>query len=252
MEEHSDGGNLKIAINNNPPVLVPSAAFVVNGYTDTLDLSASSADWNPLSGQPVFTSPTESSDIDSRWRTTQVDLRGFSMHPGDAFRLIWEVGTDSCTGYDGWYIDNVRVAVCNTAPTKAALSQASTGDVQLRKSVKVVQVTADAIDRTWAYIAWTQALPWFLQDKGNRYILSYRQRISPASATAAAAWKTWRTFSTEMRATFANVTDLVPDTTYQVRIVPATATLTECGISTSSGKTAIKGLKSFAVFATKK
>ncbi len=109
-EPAADGGNLKISVNGGPFVLVPEAAFVFNPYNQLLDGPERSH--NPLAGQPAFSGLNETSFRGS-WGQSQVDLTGI-VRGGDSFRLRFDFGVDGCTGYDGWYLDSVRVLLADT------------------------------------------------------------------------------------------------------------------------------------------
>ncbi|MEK7706128.1 MAG: MYXO-CTERM sorting domain-containing protein, partial [Myxococcota bacterium] len=45
------------------------------------------------------------------------DLSAY-VRGGDSIRLRFAVGTDGCSGYDGWYIDDVRLITCDLARAK--------------------------------------------------------------------------------------------------------------------------------------
>jgi hypothetical protein len=104
-----DGGNIKISVNDGPWTLVPASAFLYNPYNATL-FTAAQGNSNPLAGQPAFTG-ADAGDVLSAWGRSIVDLSAFAG-PGDKIRLRFDVGRDACTGYVGWYIDDVNVYTC--------------------------------------------------------------------------------------------------------------------------------------------
>ncbi len=102
-----DGGNLRISVNGGPFTPVPSAAISYNRYNTILNSQNNS---NPLAGQPAW------SGSSGQWGTTLVDLDAISS-PGDTVQFQFRFGKDSCTGVDGWYVDNffINTCVCNSA-----------------------------------------------------------------------------------------------------------------------------------------
>ena len=109
-EPAADGGNLKISVNGGPSQPVPESAFLFNPYNQVLDGPERSH--NPLAGQPAFSGLNETSFRGS-WGQSQVDLTGI-VRGGDSFQLRFDLGVDGCTGYDGWYLDSVRVLLADT------------------------------------------------------------------------------------------------------------------------------------------
>ena len=41
------------------------------------------------------------------------------MKPGDVVRLRFEMGTDGCTGNDGWYVDDLAIYACDSVGVDA-------------------------------------------------------------------------------------------------------------------------------------
>jgi len=107
-----DGGNLKISINGGAYALVPASAYTFNAYNTVLQ-TAAAGNTNPMAGQPAF-SGTDGGSLTSTWGQSQVNLVALGVSPGDTIRLRYDFGMDGCTGIDGWYVDNVTVAACNT------------------------------------------------------------------------------------------------------------------------------------------
>ncbi len=112
-EDGWDGGNLKISVNGAAYQLVPAAAFVHNPYNssviDILTIDQQEIEnSNPLAGEPAYTGIDQGHVFGGSWGQSQVDLDGLAQ-PGDTIRLRWDFGIDGCTGFEGWYLDNVKV-----------------------------------------------------------------------------------------------------------------------------------------------
>ena len=108
-EPAADGGNLKISVNGGPFQLVPESEFLFNPYNQVLDGPERSH--NPLAGQPAFSGLNETSYRGS-WGQSQISLADL-VRAGDIFRLRFDFGVDGCTGWDGWYLDTVRVVLAD-------------------------------------------------------------------------------------------------------------------------------------------
>ncbi len=109
LEEGVDGGNVKIQQNGGSWMTIPTTAFLYNTYSDILPQPGFTD--NPLAGQRVFSGADEGA-VTGSWGTSQVDLTVIGVQPGETIRLRWELGTDGCNGWDGWYLDNVNVGTC--------------------------------------------------------------------------------------------------------------------------------------------
>lgn len=107
-----DGGNLKLSVNGGPYEVVPASAYSFNPYNATLQ-TAGAGNTNPLAGQPGFTG-TDGGSLFGSWGQSQINLAMIGVKPGDIITLLFDFGMDGCTGNDGWYVDNVTVAACNT------------------------------------------------------------------------------------------------------------------------------------------
>lgn len=152
MEEFWDGGNLWVSVNGKEPTIVPNASFIGNGYPGYLKVSDDSdgqeyLSTNPLRGLPAFTGvrkeEEEEEEVRNRkrrervtvlftsffpqggafkdsargsWVRSMVSMSGLLSHndniTGDSLTFLWRVSTDACTGWDGWYIDNVAMMSC--------------------------------------------------------------------------------------------------------------------------------------------
>ncbi|HOC43666.1 MAG TPA: M4 family metallopeptidase [Thermoanaerobaculales bacterium] len=109
-EPAADGGNVKISVNGGPFELLPEEAFLFNPYNQALDGPPHNR--NPIAGQPAFSGLNEGSFRGS-WGQSQVNLARI-VAPGDTFRLRFDFGVDGCTGWDGWYLDGVRVVLADS------------------------------------------------------------------------------------------------------------------------------------------
>ncbi len=109
LEEGADGANVKIQQNGGSWLRIPPIAFLLNGYYDLLP-NATETD-NPLAGDRVWTGADVGSTTGS-WGTTQINLSVLGVEAGESIRLRWELGTDGCDGWHGWYVDDIHVGSC--------------------------------------------------------------------------------------------------------------------------------------------
>lgn len=105
-EQDYDGGNVKISVNGGAYTLIPASDFRFNPYNRTLQTD------NPLSGEMGF-SGADGGKTSGSWGTSSVNLAGLAG-PGSTVRVRFEFGTDGCNGWDGWYVDNIRIHECGT------------------------------------------------------------------------------------------------------------------------------------------
>ncbi len=103
-----DGGNVKISVNGGPWTIIPTANFIYNGYNGTL--AAAPGNTDPLAGQPAFTG-TDGGAVDGTWGRSIVDLTGLA-NAKDKIQLRFDLGQDGCTGFFGWYVDDLLVYKC--------------------------------------------------------------------------------------------------------------------------------------------
>jgi len=99
-----DGANLKIQVNGGGWQSVPRDAFERNPYNARLH-TAAQGNSNPKAGETAW------SGVGEQWYPSVVDLSGFAG-PNDTIELRFELGKDGCTGYVGWYVDDVNVYHC--------------------------------------------------------------------------------------------------------------------------------------------
>ena len=135
-EQEFDGGNLKVSVNGGAWQLVPPSAYSFNGYNALLR-TAGQGNTNPLAGQPSW-SGNAGTPKGGGWGRTLVNLGNFAR-AGDTVRLRWEFGTDVCSGYTGWFVDNVNVFSCQANVPTLTITDASategTGAQALRFTV---------------------------------------------------------------------------------------------------------------------
>jgi bacillolysin len=120
MEDTWDGGNIKYSKNGGAWTLLPSSAFTTNAYNKTLDNTSNND--NPLKGQTAFTG-ADANSVSGTWGQSQVSFAGISLAAGDNIRLRWEVGTDGCNGWDGWYLDEIRIYTCTAITDGFTIAQ---------------------------------------------------------------------------------------------------------------------------------
>ncbi len=110
LENKWDGGNIKYKLNNGSWTVIPASAFIFNPYNDNLNGGNND---NPMAGQPAFTGADEGS-VSGTWGQSQIDLSQLGAGGGDDIRFRWELGTDGCNGWDGWYLDDIIICHCET------------------------------------------------------------------------------------------------------------------------------------------
>ena len=107
-----DGGNMKISINGGSFFVPPDAAYTFNSYNVPNLNTAAQGNTNPLAGQDGWTG-TDGGSLGGSWGQSQLDLAALGVTGGDTIRLQFDFGMDGCTGIDGWYVDDVRVFLCD-------------------------------------------------------------------------------------------------------------------------------------------
>ena len=105
-----DGGNLQISVNDGEWVAVAPPDFSYNSYNATLVSAPDNT--NPLSGERAW-SGLDGGSVTGSWGRSQVELARYAA-PGSSVRLRWALGTDGCTGVEGWYVDDVTVYACTS------------------------------------------------------------------------------------------------------------------------------------------
>ena len=90
------------------------------------------------------------------WGQSQLNLAGL-VQPGDQIRVRLELGTDSCFGLAGWYVDDVRVYTCSeeepAAPPNSIFyfSSSSSGQVDGIKFNDEDILAYDTVNNQWAH-----------------------------------------------------------------------------------------------------
>lgn len=156
-ERGYDGGLLEISVNGGAFFAVPAGAMLYNPYNLTLHPAGSGGAGNtsPLAGQPAWSGTDDGSNGGS-WGGTQVDLGMVGVGPGDTFRLRFTFGIDGCTGYGGWWVDDVTGYTCSSVGAgllsivSAKLSPGTSGraSAALRATFPVGTSPSDAVDAT--------------------------------------------------------------------------------------------------------
>jgi len=136
MDPGYDGGNLKYRLNGGAWTIVPSAAFTYNAYIYAALITNGSD--SPLAGQPGF-SAADPGTVTGTWGQSQLNLANIGVLPGSNIEFRFELGTNSCIGWDGWYIDNVHVYTCELLLPVELLSFGATASV---RSVSLEWATA--------------------------------------------------------------------------------------------------------------
>jgi bacillolysin len=108
-EDSYDGGNIKYSLNGGSWTIVPSSAFTVNPYNKTL---ATTNNDNPLKGQVAF-SGLDQGTFGGSWGQSVINLSALGITPNSNIKFRFEMGTDGCSGVDGWYIDEIYVYNCS-------------------------------------------------------------------------------------------------------------------------------------------
>lgn len=112
-----DGGLVRASVNGADFAPVPESAYLVNGPNDTMASAATNT--SPLAGQPGFTG-TDGNELSGSWGTTRIDVAALGAEAGDSVRFAFVMGRDGCNGFDGWYVDDVELTVCDELPPPVA------------------------------------------------------------------------------------------------------------------------------------
>ncbi|MCE7043611.1 M4 family metallopeptidase [Dyadobacter sp. CY312] len=110
LESGYDGGNVRYKIGAGAWILVPASAFVANGYNQTL-VTTAGGNTDPLAGQGAF-SGADAGSVSGTWGQSRINLTALGVDPGESVQFRWDLGTDGCGGWDGWYLDDVRIYSC--------------------------------------------------------------------------------------------------------------------------------------------
>jgi Zn-dependent metalloprotease len=136
-----DGGNVKISVNGGAFALVNGADYSFNPYNATV------AATNPMAGQLAFTG-TDGGSVTGSWGRSVVNLAPYA-NAGDAVRLRFDFGQDGCTGFQGWYLDDVRLYSCAGAGSPSlAIADASVLEGNAGNTNTVLTVTLSSASGT--------------------------------------------------------------------------------------------------------
>ncbi len=106
-----DGGNVKVSVNGGAFALVPADAYLFNAPGADA-ATAAAGNTNPMAGEPAWTG-TDGGQLSGSWGTSIVDLSAIAAAtPVTRVKFRFDMGRDGCNGVDGWYVDNVKVQVC--------------------------------------------------------------------------------------------------------------------------------------------
>ncbi len=113
-----DGANIKYQIDGGAWNMIPANAFLVNAYNGSLTINGND---NPLAGEAAFTG-TDGGSVGGTWGISVVDLSMIGIGAGSILKLRFELGVDGCNGRDGWYLDDIRIYVCEDCQPTLVLS----------------------------------------------------------------------------------------------------------------------------------
>jgi hypothetical protein len=114
-----DGGVLEVSTDGGGSWTQLDSQLVSDPYNGPIATDTS----NPLAGQRAWCGKPQS------WLESLVDLDEFA---GEVIQLRFRLGTDNTFGYEGWYVDDVIVKVCEVsaafdAPSKIEVEAGSVG-----------------------------------------------------------------------------------------------------------------------------
>lgn len=98
-----DGGVVEYSVNNGATWTATNALPTVNGYNATL----STAFGNPLGGRRAF------GGVSNGYQSTRIDVTSLA---GKSVRFRFRIGTDNSNWDYGWWVDDISVYNCATAP----------------------------------------------------------------------------------------------------------------------------------------
>jgi Zn-dependent metalloprotease len=128
-----DGGNVKVSVNGGAFGLVPATAYLFNAPGGELDPDA-----GPMGGEAAWTG-TDGGQLYGSWGTSVIDLSKVAA-AGASVKFRFDMGRDGCNGVDGWYVDNVKVQVCEAVVTPTPTTTPTptpTGNSETDTKVKI-------------------------------------------------------------------------------------------------------------------
>ena len=158
-----DGGNLKIGVNGGAWQVVTAADFTYNPYNLTL-IAAADGNTNPLAGEPAF-SDADGGSVSGSWGRSHVDLAPY-VAPGDTVQLRFDLGTDGCAGFFGWYVDDPTLYACVPAEKPGI----SIGDVSVVEGHS--GVTAATVHVSLSHPSAEPVSVWYVAVPGSADLLS--------------------------------------------------------------------------------
>jgi len=123
-----DGGNVKVSINGDDFVEVPAEAWLFNGPQGHLS-EAGEGNSNPMAGQTAFTG-TDGGEPTGSWGTSVISLERLGATAGDEVQFRFDLGRDGCNGVDGWYLDDIRLTICEEKAEEPAPAATKTNVVK--------------------------------------------------------------------------------------------------------------------------
>ena len=105
-----DGGNVRVKINDGEFVEVPADAWIFNAPAGHL-ATGEEGNSNPLAGQTAFTG-TDGGEPTGSWGTSVISIDRLGAQAGDDVQFRFDFGRDGCNGVNGWYLDDLRVSIC--------------------------------------------------------------------------------------------------------------------------------------------
>lgn len=103
LEEGRDGGYVSISVNGGVFQRVGSEGFSLNGYPFSIHSSSS----NPIAGSNAFTGSGQYATTSGIWADSEIYVSKYAT-AGNTVQFNFEIATDSCMGWNGWYIDDVK------------------------------------------------------------------------------------------------------------------------------------------------
>ena len=188
MEEDYDGGNIKYSINGSAWTILPTSAFTTNAYNNSLTNSGND---NPMAGESAFTGADEGG-FSGTWGQSQIDLSLIGLLPGDEVQFRWELGTDGCNGWEGWYLDEIRVYSCTLlAPnanleTSSSLTSLEGTDCMTRSidfDVSLSQAPSSNTTVTWSFSGTASNPDDYSFEGGTSHVFTPENWNIPASVT---------------------------------------------------------------------
>lgn len=135
-----DGGLVRVKVNDGDFETVPTEAYLVNGPNMTME-TEEAGNTSPLAGEEGF-SGTDGGELKGSWGTSQIDLEALDVAAGDTVQVAFVMGRDGCNGFDGWYVDNVELTVCDAAAAVSAVQVPKPGRFATASKVDVTVAAA--------------------------------------------------------------------------------------------------------------